>query len=229
VTSTVANGVRLRAVTKSFREGDSVRSVLRDVDATLAPGSATAIVGRSGSGKSTLLSLIAGLDRPDAGEVWLGEHCVSRADERERARLRRERIGFVYQSFNLVPTLTVVENLLLALELRGRLAADATERALAWLERVGLADRRDAFPDRLSGGEQQRIAVARALVHEPDVLLADEPTGNLDAASAARVADLLFGLGLAANRTLIVVTHSPELAARAQSVLALRDGRVVPP
>ncbi|MCK6448040.1 MAG: ABC transporter ATP-binding protein [Planctomycetes bacterium] len=221
-------GVELVGVTKTFLEGDSVRSVLRAVDARFAPGTTTAIIGRSGSGKSTLLALIAGLDRPDSGEVFVGDARVSHAAETERARLRRERIGFVYQSFNLVPTLTVLENLLLALELRGRLDSDARERALAGLERVGLAERAHAFPDRLSGGEQQRIAVARALVHEPAVLLADEPTGNLDETSAARVVESLFELGADARRTVILVTHSRELAARAGRVLALVDGRLVP-
>ncbi|MBI5435109.1 MAG: ABC transporter ATP-binding protein [Planctomycetes bacterium] len=220
-------GVRLAGVSKSFREGESLRRVLQSVDVEFPLGSSTAIVGRSGSGKSTLLALIAGLDRPDEGEVWVGGDRVSHLAERERARLRREHIGCVYQSFNLVPTLSVLENLLLALELRGRLDGESEARARGWLARVGLADRADAFPDRLSGGEQQRIAVARALVHEPEVLLADEPTGNLDEQSAARVVELCFELGIAARRTLILVTHSREIAARAQRVLTLVDGRLV--
>ncbi|MCE9592794.1 MAG: ABC transporter ATP-binding protein [Planctomycetes bacterium] len=227
MTETPESGVRLERVTKSFREGDSKRAVLRAVDARFDSGTSTAIVGRSGSGKSTLLALIAGLDRPDEGEVWVGDRRVSHLAEGERSRLRRERIGFVYQSFNLVPTLTVLENLLLALELRGRLERDSEAHARSWLERVGLADRAGTFPDRLSGGEQQRIAVARALVHDPDVLLADEPTGNLDEASTARVIELFFELGARPARTLVLATHSRELAERAGRVLTLVDGRLV--
>jgi putative ABC transport system ATP-binding protein len=227
VTDAPGSGVRLERVTKSFREGDSRRAVLRSLDVSFAPGSSTAIVGRSGSGKSTLLGLIAGLERPDEGEVWVGDLRISHLGESERARLRRERIGFVYQSFNLVPTLTVLENLLLALELRGRLDRESESLALGWLEKVGLAERADTFPDRLSGGEQQRIAVARALVHDPDVLLADEPTGNLDEASAARVIELFFELGAREARTLVLATHSRELAERAGRVMTLVDGRLV--
>jgi putative ABC transport system ATP-binding protein len=227
VNDTPGSGVRLERVTKSFREGDSRRAVLRSLDVSFAPGSSTAIVGRSGSGKSTLLGLIAGLERPDEGEVWVGDLRVSHLGESDRARLRRERIGFVYQSFNLVPTLTVLENLLLALELRGRLDRDSEALALSWLERIGLADRAATFPDRLSGGEQQRIAVARALVHDPDVLLADEPTGNLDEASAALVIELFFELGARAARTLVLATHSRELAERAGRAATLVDGRLV--
>jgi putative ABC transport system ATP-binding protein len=185
-----------------------------------------ALLGPSGSGKSTLLNLVSGIDTPDAGSIDIDGVRVTDLDERERTLFRRRHIGFVFQFFNLLPTLTVEENLLLPLELKGRLDAAARRRARELLEHVGLADRAATFPDRLSGGEQQRIALARALVHEPALILADEPTGNLDPATGEKMLDLLDRLVRDAGRTLLVVTHSRELAAHADRVLRIVDGRL---
>ena len=217
--------LRLDGLTRTFREGDAVRTVLDAVSATVPAGAFAALYGRSGSGKSTLLNLIAGLDVPTAGRVWLGDTDLTALSEAERTRLRRTRIGFVFQAFNLIPTLTVAENVALPLDLAGRRDGDA--RVAALLDAVGLADRAATFPDRLSGGEQQRVAVARALVHAPDLVLADEPTGNLDGATAARVLDRLTALARDDGRTLLVVTHDAAIARRADLVLHLVDGRLV--
>ena len=217
--------LRLDALTRTFREGDALRTVLDGVTATVPPGAFTALYGRSGSGKSTLLNLIAGLDRPTSGRVWLGETDLATLSEQDRTLLRRRRMGFVFQAFNLIPTLTVLENVRLPLDLVGR-GAGADDRARDLLGRVGLDGRGAAFPDRLSGGEQQRVAIARALAHGPDLVLADEPTGNLDGATAARVLDLLTALARDEGRTLLVVTHDDALAARADAVLHLVDGRL---
>ncbi len=219
--------VRLVGVSKRYREGESDRLVLDGLDAEFNRGEFSAVTGRSGSGKSTLLNLIAAIDLPNAGEVWVAGERVSSLDDRNRARVRRERIGFVYQSFNLIPTLSVLENLLLALELRGRLDANSETRAFELLERVGLRERASSFPDRLSGGEEQRVAIARALVHDPDVVLADEPTGNLDVESAARVIELFQTLVRGSRKTLILVTHDRELAAVADRVFDVREGKLV--
>jgi putative ABC transport system ATP-binding protein len=186
-----------------------------------------AILGPSGSGKSTLLNLISGIDRPDSGSVKIAGVDVTALSEVERTRFRRKHVGFVFQFFNLLPTLTVLENLLLPLELKGSVNGADRERARALLERVGLAERLDTFPDRLSGGEQQRVALARALVHDPALVLADEPTGNLDEDMAAQVTDLLIDLAEAERRTMVVVTHSRPLAARMDRMLRLDHGRLV--
>ncbi|MBW3535795.1 MAG: ABC transporter ATP-binding protein [Gemmatimonadetes bacterium] len=200
--------------------------VLDGADAVLGRGESVALLGPSGSGKSTLLNLVSGIDRPDRGRVVVDGTDLTALSERERTLFRRRHIGFVFQLFNLIPTLTVLENLLLPLELKGKVGSAERARAGGLLDDVGLADREDAFPDRLSGGERQRVAVARALVHEPLLVLADEPTGNLDAAAGARVADLLDDLVRRRGATLLTVTHSPELAARADRVLGLRDGKL---
>jgi putative ABC transport system ATP-binding protein len=183
-----------------------------------------ALLGPSGSGKSTLLNIIAGLDAPDTGSVAVGGHALPRMSERARTLVRRREIGFVFQFFNLVPTLTALENVLLPLELTGR--ADAGV-ALALLGRVGLADRGSSFPEELSGGEQQRVAIARALAHGPQLVLADEPTGNLDSTTGARVLDLLTEMVAERGTTMIVATHSRDVVDRAHRVLSLRDGRIV--
>ena len=220
--------VELRRLTKLYREGDTERAVFRDVDATIEPGQIAVVIGRSGSGKSTLLNLISGIDLPTSGAVLVHGADITALGERDRTLFRRERIGFVFQFFNLIPVLTVEENLLLPLELTGRDDAAGRARARGLLARVGLADRAGSFPDRLSGGEQQRLAVARALVHDPVLVLADEPTGNLDAATAEQVfAELLAearGRGLAA----LIATHNPDLARRMDRVVTLREGRVAP-
>jgi putative ABC transport system ATP-binding protein len=217
----------LRGVEKGYDEGGRRHVVLRGVDATLDAGERVALLGPSGSGKSTLLNLVAGLDSPDAGTIHLHDIELTALDERRRTLLRRRSIGFVFQFFNLIPTLTVEENVRLPVELIGG-EKRARERALALLDRVGLAHRGGAYPDRLSGGEQQRVALARALVHEPALLLADEPTGNLDAESGARVLDLLESLVRERGAALLLVTHSAAAARRADRVLALSDGRIGP-
>jgi putative ABC transport system ATP-binding protein len=220
--------IRLDRVSKAYDEGELRRHVLRETSAVFASGELCAIRGRSGSGKSTLLNLVAGIDSPSAGDVYVDGACVNRLSPRERTLLRRERMGFVFQFFNLIPTLSVLENVMLPAELAGRDAAGARERALRLLDRVGLAGRAAAFPDRLSGGEQQRVALARALVQEPRLVLADEPTGNLDDHTGEAVMNLLEELVRAEGRTLLLVTHSREVAARADRELTIEDGHLVP-
>jgi putative ABC transport system ATP-binding protein len=216
--------VRLDRVTKDYSEGRELRRVLKDASLSLAEGEFVAIRGRSGSGKSTLLNLVAGIDRPTSGEVFFGETALGRLSEHERTLLRRDQIGFVFQFFNLIPTLSVLENVLLPAELAG---LRARARALELLERFGLADRQGAFPDRLSGGEQQRVAIARALVRDPRLVLADEPTGNLDDATGAAVMQLLDSVTRGSGKTLLLVTHSRELAALADRELTIEAGRLV--
>ena len=218
--------VELSGIVKIYREGEGDRVVLRAIDLRIASGQVVVLLGRSGSGKSTLLNLLSGIDRPSAGTVRVEGVDVTAQTEVERTRFRRRRIGFIFQFFNLVPTLTVEENLRLPLELNGIDGDLGRARARELLAAVGLADRAASFPDRLSGGEQQRVAVARALVHEPALVLADEPTGNLDAESARQVLALLTGLARRAGRTVVAATHSPEIAAVGDRVLVLSDGRL---
>jgi putative ABC transport system ATP-binding protein len=217
--------VELRSISKAFEEGDRRREVLRDLSLTVSPGEVVALVGRSGSGKSTLLNVIAGIDRPSAGTITVDGQLVSALAERERTLFRRRRVGFVFQFFNLLPTLTVEENVLLPLELVGRGGERAQVGRL--LAAVGLADRAGAFPDRLSGGEQQRVAVARALAHDPALVLADEPTGALDAETGQTVLALLLELARDRSRSVILVTHSQEVARAADRVLVLDGGRLI--
>ena len=219
--------VELSRVVKSYREGESERVVLRGVDLSVAAGEIVVLLGRSGSGKSTLLNLVSGIDRPTSGTVRVEGVDVAALSETARTLLRRRRIGFIFQFYNLIPTLTVEENLRLPLELNGVDGAAGRARALDLLAEVGLRDRASSFPDRLSGGEQQRVAVARALVHEPALVLADEPTGNLDAESARQVLALLAGLARREGKTVIAATHSEEVAALADRVLTLADGRLL--
>ena len=219
--------VELRRLTKLYREGDGERIVFRDVDAAIGQGEIAVLVGRSGSGKSTLLNLISGIDLPTSGAVVVDGTDITALGERDRTLFRRGRIGFIFQFFNLIPLLTVEENLLLPLELAGRDDAAGRARARALLERVGLADRARSFPDRLSGGEQQRVAVARALVHDPALILADEPTGTLDADTAAVVLDLLDRLVRELGKTVVMVTHSREVVGVADRVFAVQHGQLV--
>jgi putative ABC transport system ATP-binding protein len=202
--------------------------VLDHLDLEVAPGETVALMGRSGSGKSTLLNLICGIDRPDAGTIDIDGECITALPERQRTLFRRRHIGFVYQFFNLIPTLDAEENVRLALELNGVRGAPARARSRAMLEQVGLANREQSPTDTLSGGEQQRVAIARALVHEPRLLLADEPTGNLDDESAATVMNLLHGLVTARGATLLIATHARSVANRANRVLELVEGRLQP-
>ncbi len=218
--------VRLENLSKSFQEGTHTRVVLRDANATFAKGESVAIQGSSGSGKSTLLNIISGIDRADSGAIWLEGRNLTALDERQRTLFRRRNIGFVFQFFNLIPTLTVWENVVLPLELKGATAEKTRRQARAMLDAVGLLDRRDTFPDRLSGGEQQRVAIARALVHDPLLVLADEPTGNLDDEIGRQVLALLDQLTRQAGKNLILVTHSAKAAACTDRVLYLRDGRL---
>lgn len=218
--------VQIRQLRKSYREGDARRLVFDRLDLDIGRGEWVALLGRSGSGKSTLLNLVGGIDRPDAGSICVAERMITALSELERTRFRRRHLGLVFQFFNLIPTLTVEENVLLPLELNGLQAPQERRRALELLAEVGLAGRRRSFPERLSGGEQQRLAVVRALVHRPLLLLADEPTGNLDADSGARVLELLLGLPRQAGAAVLMVTHSREVAERADRMLYLEAGRV---
>jgi putative ABC transport system ATP-binding protein len=217
--------VRVRGVSRTFTEGATRHVVLDRVSADVRGGEFVALVGPSGSGKSTLLNILGGIDRPDAGGVSVGGVDLTALNERERTLFRRRNIGFVFQFFNLIPTLTVGENLRLPLELNG-LAAGRAE-VLPWLDRIGLADRVDSYPDRLSGGEQQRVAIARALVHDPLLVLADEPTGNLDAKAGEAVLELLAALSQSGGRTLIVATHGERVVQRAGRVLVLQGASLV--
>jgi putative ABC transport system ATP-binding protein len=219
--------IRLDRVSKDYTEGTKTRVVLREASATVAEGEFVAIRGRSGSGKSTLLNLLAGIDLPTAGDVYVKGVCLNRLSPRARTLFRRDHLGFVFQFFNLIATLTVQENVQLPAELAGGPRGEAARRARALLDQVGLLDRAHDFPDRLSGGEQQRVAIARALVQDPKLLLADEPTGNLDDTTGEAVLGLLDRVTRQAGRTLVLVTHSPLVAARADRVLAIEDGRLV--
>jgi len=213
------------ALGKIVPSGDGTLTILHEISFAVTAGEAVAIVGASGSGKSTLLGLMAGLDLPSSGTVHLGGQDLAVLDEDARAELRGRLLGFVFQSFQLLPALTALENAALPLELMGR--ADANRLAEAMLSRVGLAERLHHYPKHLSGGEQQRVALARAFAVEPKLLLADEPTGNLDAATGAEIIDLMFAMNREAGTTLVLVTHDEALAARCGRVLRLAAGRLV--
>ncbi len=218
-----------RALSQRVVTADGALDILRDVSLRVKAGETLAIVGASGSGKSTLLGLLAGLDQPSAGEIFLLGQRLNDLDEDARARLRAGRVGFVFQSFQLLPALSALENILLPLELAGRtlkdINTDARDRARHWLDRVGLAARAAHTPRQLSGGEQQRVAIARAFATDPEIVFADEPTGNLDADTGARIIELLFNLNASARTTLILVTHDDALAGRCQGRLHLVAGR----
>ena len=210
---------------KQVSSPEGALAILADVTLEVRRGESVAVVGASGAGKSTLLALLAGLDEPTSGRVWLAGRELTALDEDGRAALRARHVGFVFQSFHLVPALTALENVMLPLELAGR--ADARRTALEVLDRVGLAERVGHYPRQLSGGEQQRVAIARAFVAGPDVLFADEPTGNLDSGTGGRIMDLLFGLNAGAGTTLILVTHDGSLASRCGRIVRLDAGRMV--
>jgi putative ABC transport system ATP-binding protein len=217
--------IELRGVSKTVPSGDAQLTILHPMDLSVGSGEFLAVTGPSGSGKSTLLGLIAGLDAPTTGVVVIDGADITALDEDRLARLRGAKIGFVFQFFHLIPSLTALENVRVPLELAG--AADPARRAAALLDEVGLTDRRHHYPSQLSGGEQQRVAIARALANDPPILLADEPTGNLDSVTGRHIIDLLAEVNRTRHATVILVTHDAELAARADSRISLRDGRIV--
>jgi putative ABC transport system ATP-binding protein len=216
--------LKVQRLSKTYPTPQGPLTVLHEVDFSLEAGETLAIVGPSGSGKTTLLSLCAGLDQPTSGEVVLAGENLSRLDEDARARARNAHVGFVFQNFQLIPTLTALENVLVPLELRGESGQEAAAQNL--LLRVGLAARADHYPVQLSGGEQQRVALARAFINRPRILFCDEPTGNLDGDTARAMIDLIFGLNAETNTTLVLVTHDLELAQRCRRRIRLRSGRV---
>ena len=215
----------VRELGKTYVSGDQALTVLADVTFKLSAGDTCAVVGASGSGKTTLLGLCAGLDEPSTGSVAINGLALERMGEDARARFRNEQVGFVFQNFQLIPTLSALENVMVPLELR--LEQQARPRAAEWLDRVGLGDRLHHYPVQLSGGEQQRVALARAFVNEPAILFADEPTGNLDAETSERIEELLFDLNRESGTTLMLVSHDLELAARTRRIIQLKGGRVV--
>jgi putative ABC transport system ATP-binding protein len=222
-----AAAIELRQLGKRFQEGDSERTVLQAVDLTIAPGQFVVLLGQSGSGKSTLLHLIGGIDTPSSGSVSIGGVDLTALDERRRTLFRRDHIGFIFQFFNLIPTLSVLENVTLPGELAGLPRGRLESAARDLLARVGLADRASTRPDRLSGGQQQRVAIARALLHEPLLILADEPTGNLDEHTGEQVLQLLIDLTRQQGRTLIMATHNGTIAERADRVLRVQEGHLL--
>ncbi|HZT38192.1 MAG TPA: ABC transporter ATP-binding protein [Bryobacteraceae bacterium] len=218
--------IRVSALTKSISTAAHTVHILRGVDLEIPRGQFVAIMGPSGSGKSTLLGLIAGLDSPTSGEIWLDGEEITRLAEDRMAELRGRKIGFVFQSYNLIPTLTAEENVLLPFELSGG-NGDGRRRVRQLLETVGLADRARHYPVQLSGGEQQRVALARAFILRPPILLADEPTGNLDSENGRRVLELLLSLNRSEAATLVLVTHDREIASQADRIVTLKDGRII--
>ena len=219
--------IQINKLSKSFREGEQTRKVLQSLDLRIHRGEIIVLLGRSGSGKSTLLNLLSGIDLPDSGEIIIDGINLTRQNEQERTLFRRRNIGFVFQFFNLIPTLTVAENLLLPLELNDRADETGKNRVQQLLEDVGLGDRANSFPDRLSGGEQQRIAIARALVHDPLLLLADEPTGNLDFETGKKIIDLLDKLVRQRGKNMVMATHSRDVIGLADRVFAVRNGQLI--
>jgi putative ABC transport system ATP-binding protein len=219
--------IELRGVSRTVPSGDALLTILHPLDLSIDSGRVAAITGPSGSGKSTLLGLIAGLDSPSTGQILIDGADITAMSEDDLARFRGTRIGFVFQFFHLLPSLTAWENVRVPLEIAG--VADAGKRADALLTEVGLAPRRHHYPSQLSGGEQQRVAIARALANDPPILLADEPTGNLDSVTGRQVIDLLIDVNRRRRTTVVLVTHDPELAQLAEVTVALRDGRIVSP
>jgi putative ABC transport system ATP-binding protein len=220
--------IKLQNLTKSYTEGKQSRTILDNVNLTFDRGEFVLLLGHSGSGKSTLLNLISGIDAPDQGDILANGVLINRLSEHQRTLFRREHIGFIFQFFNLIPTLTVFENVTLPLQLNQKLTPAKEKEILALIERVGLAHRQEAYPDRLSGGEQQRVAILRAVAHNPTILLADEPTGNLDEETGQTIMQLLLELTRQANKTLIMATHNPEIIPLADKVYRIKHGKLLP-
>jgi putative ABC transport system ATP-binding protein len=218
--------IQLKQLTKSYKEGEQNRLVLDGLGLSVEEGEMIVLLGRSGSGKSTLLNLVSGIDNPDTGQVVIGGTEISGMNEKDRTLFRRRHIGFVFQSFNLIPTLTALENVLLPLKLKGDAEDNIVEKAQRYLQEVGLGDRGDSYPDRLSGGEQQRVAIARALAHEPMLILADEPTGNLDYETGRIILDMLNDLVRKNGRTMIIATHDRDICQIADRVVELKGGKL---
>jgi putative ABC transport system ATP-binding protein len=218
--------LNLDNISKAYHEAGRTRTVLKDMSISIAKGEYIAVLGKSGTGKTTLLNLISGIDRPDQGAIHLNGEILTDMNDRDRTLFRRRNIGFIFQFYNLIPTLTVWENVILPLELNGMTAPDDLERARTLLMNVDLLDRIKTFPDRLSGGEQQRVAIARSLVHNPQIVLADEPTGNLDEERGSQIMQMLNQLTRKAGKILILVTHNQESANFADRVYVLQDGKL---
>jgi putative ABC transport system ATP-binding protein len=216
--------LELKNVSKSYFEGNSKHFVLNDLKLNVSKGEIIILLGKSGSGKSTLLNIISGIDIPDSGSVVIDGTDITKLSEKERTLVRRNKVGFIFQFFNLIPTLTVKENLLLPLELTG--TNNTEEKINSILSEVGLANRANTYPDKLSGGEQQRIAIARALIHNPDIILADEPTGNLDYETGLQIVDLLDRVVKKKGKTMIMVTHSKDVIGLADKIYSLKDGKL---
>ena len=219
--------LELNELNKFYLEGGEKREVLRNVSLKIQEGQIVALLGRSGSGKSTLLNLLAGIDEPSSGSIRIAKTRLNELDEHQRTLFRRKNIGFVFQSFNLIPTLTVEENLLLPMELNGESTKIAKARVTELMQELGLEDRLESFPDRLSGGEQQRVAIARALIHDPNLVLADEPTGNLDRQTGEQALRLFRELIRKAGKTMIVATHSSDVLGIADRVISLEEGKLI--
>ncbi len=213
-------------ISKTFQSGDTNLTVLEGIHFTIMAGESVAIVGPSGSGKTTLLGLSAGLDRPSSGSVYIFDHEISAMDEDQKAAIRNQYVGFVFQNFQLIPTLTALENVMIPLELQGK-PREALKRSKELLDRVGLKDRMGHYPSQLSGGEQQRVSLARAFSNTPKLLFADEPTGNLDGHTGAQIESLLFDLNREEGTTLVIVTHDMDLAHKTKRIIKLRSGRII--
>lgn len=218
--------ISLVKVNKSYQEGENVRTVLKDLELRVSEGELIVLLGRSGSGKSTMLNVISGIDQPDSGQINIGGSDLAKLNEKQRTLFRRKNIGFIFQSFNLISTLTAEENVLLPLKLKGVEDKDLLQKARAFLDEVGLGNRSDSYPDRLSGGEQQRVAIARALAHEPMLILADEPTGNLDYETGKKILDILNRLVRNNGRTIILATHDRDICSIADRVVELQGGKL---
>lgn len=222
----MSNILQVKDLTREFKSGSNVLTVVNNINFEIEEGTSCAIVGPSGSGKTTLLGLCAGLDRPTSGEVILRDVSFNPLSEDERAEVRNQHVGFVFQTFQLVPTLTAVENVMVPLELRGEATKEVRKRAMELLEEVGLGDRTHHYPTQLSGGEQQRVAIARAFINEPKILFADEPTGNLDTETGDHIEQLIFDLNEKEQTTLVLVTHDLELAQKCDRIIRIKNGHI---